>query len=158
MIRTAAATWALAIAMVAQLWFQVAWWHPYCDRLDDGPGQYGYGFPLPYAAPTGATSLTWFVAPWAYAIDILLIAGAIYPLAGLILRRLRRGDLARRRLPWGAGAVLALIVAFLALVGRDAFSPRWSPEIGSDSYLSYRPAAWAERAGHRACDGGSGPP
>jgi hypothetical protein len=44
--------WAVSLSFIF-VEFVLAWWHPYCDRMDDGPGYFGYGLPFPFRAFSG---------------------------------------------------------------------------------------------------------
>jgi hypothetical protein len=64
--------WAAAFAVLSTLLLSTKWWHPYCDAQADGPGFFAWGAPLPYAEPTGASSLEFTYMPHVLALDLAL--------------------------------------------------------------------------------------
>jgi hypothetical protein len=145
--------WAAAAALLASTVLSIRWWHPYCDAQADGPGYYARGFPLPYAAPTGVSSLELTYMPHVLALDLAAVGCAAFALLWLFWRRRPAGTGTLARLGSIAGLVLFLLLA--ALQGmwlRAAGIPQWSSTWSADSYWSYRPAALAVGARHRACD------
>jgi hypothetical protein len=140
--RVAAVTWATTAAIAANQFLELHWWHPYCRDQADGPGYYAIGLPLPYAQPTGASSLEYFVMPHVYAIDLLTLAGVV----SLLILRLP-GPLAgafRGRVGVGlaiVGSVALLLVASLqTLIFTTGWWPVTSIATKPDGYLDYRPA------------------
>lgn len=152
MTRLSTGLWSLAAALAAATLIQVWWWHPSCDRQDDGPGAYAFGFPLPYGEATGAASLSWTVMPHVYALNLVVLAALAWPLFNALLRRLWR----RPRLALVSGiagvACAALPPVAISMAG-DVF-PVWSIADGvyRRSWFDYRPVALALHQGHRACE------
>jgi uncharacterized membrane protein YuzA (DUF378 family) len=130
--------WAATLALLVTTVLSVEWWHPYCDAQADGPGFYAWGFPLPYAAPTGVSSGEFTYMPHVLALDLALVGIVSFALLRWIFAR----GTPRSRALGGIGSIATGFVLFLLLA---AFQ-------GADSYWSYRPSALALRAGHRACD------
>lgn len=134
----------LACALAVMAVFKVNWWHPYCDAQADGPGHYARGFPLPFVAPSGASSLDYVFMPHVLLLNLALLFGPFL----LLARRLARS--ARIVVFVAAGLVAIGLCGPRLLVGE--YRPTLSVGGGYDSYFSYRPARLAERTGHKACD------
>jgi hypothetical protein len=82
----------IAGAITLQSLLPMHWWHPYCDAPDDGPGYEAIGFPLPYAEPSGSSSLEYVVLAPLYLLDLGILAAPIFAILRLIW-----GHIAARR-------------------------------------------------------------
>ena len=145
--------WAATVALLSITVPGIKWWHPYCDAQSDGPGYYAWGMPLPYAAPTGVSSGEFTYMPHVLALDLAIVG----PIAFVLLRSFFRRDTPGPGPRAGIGSTFGLAAfLLLAAVHGMLFSSLGMPErtssLSSDRYWSYRPAALALRAGHKACD------
>jgi hypothetical protein len=69
--------WAVSLGFIVVEFVPFAWWHPYCDRMDDGPGYFAYGLPFPFRAFSGVSSLEYNFLPFVYLLDHRLDDGVI---------------------------------------------------------------------------------
>jgi hypothetical protein len=149
----AAALWAATAAISINLFLNVPWWHPYCRIQADGPGYNGIGLPLPFAEPTGASSMEYFWMPHAYLLDALVLSALIY----LILRRvplptrMASGQTAKAIAVAGLVSLL-LVGGWQALIWTTGWWPRASVTTGSDHYLDFRPAFLVDPHKDGRCD------
>jgi hypothetical protein len=152
--RHAAVFWALTTAMVFVGLWPMKWWHPGCDVMGEGPNYYAFGAPLPFARPTGASSMEFVFMPHMLVLDLLVVAALAWlawrPLLGWIGRRHPRAS----RLLSGVGAAAAVIAAILWLLGLSiGFRPTLlidEPYYGVH-YWDYRPADLMLSAGKPPC-------
>jgi hypothetical protein len=117
-----------------------------------GPSGYAIGFPLPYAQPTGVTSMAYFFMPHIYALDVVLISGAISllvintPILNCIL-----DSQPGRKLAISGTIALALAIISQSFV----FSMDWFPVLSistkHESLLDYRPALMIDHATAHSC-------
>ena len=144
--QSTAIIWAATVALSANLFVKFQWWRPYCKHQTDGPGYYAIGLPLPFAEPTGASSLEFSWMPHVYALDTLILTAFGY----LIARRftLQRNFRNRRTatLITGLGVAALILVGVLqAFVWTTGWWPTKSiPNLGPDSYFDFRPAIFFE--------------
>ena len=146
-------TFAVSAAIAINFYLQLHWWHPYCRLQADGPGYYAIGFPLPFAEPTGVSSMEYFIMPHIYILDELLLATIV----GIFIVRLLpllsvlhvRASVATAI----AGSVVLLLTAGpQALIFTTGWWPRISIAIKPDRYVDYRPAFLTNRARDHGCD------
>lgn len=146
--------WAIVVAIATNLVFEFRWWHPVCSPNAEGAGPYGYaiGLPLPFAQPTGVTSNAYFYMPPVYALDVILIAGAV-----LLLVRFAptlsniAGCPARRLAVVGGVVVLALAIAAQWFVFSMDWTPVSSIATRPESLLDYRPAFMIDHGQVHGC-------
>jgi hypothetical protein len=145
--------WAAALAVLSTVLLSTKWWHPYCDAQADGPGFFAWGAPLPYAEPTGVSSLEFTWMPHVLALDLALMGCAAFVLLRIFFPR--GTPMSRPVSRISSTAALAAFLVLAALHGTwlaTAGIPRWSTRWSSDHYSAYRPNAFAAAAGHRSCD------
>jgi len=133
--------WAVWLSFIFVEFVPLAWWHPYCDRMDDGPGYFGYGLPFPFRAFSGVSSLEYNFLPFVYLLDLVLMMVLFLPKTILMARKVR--EMSRIGAYWLA-TVGALLVVILAWINALAISSNWvipSQTLDSvgDKYFSYRP-------------------
>jgi hypothetical protein len=148
MRKTVPALLALALAMAVVVLADLRWWHPYCDSPDDGPGFWATGFPLPYAEPTGVSSLDFTLLVPILLLDVALGALPFF----FLLRPAWRASSAIVRMLIGA-AILAA-AGFALLVLNLGAVPRFATSFSEayDSLTAYRPAFAVDFTRHRPCD------
>ena len=152
MKRIAVLAWAISAAVAVNLFVPLRWWHPYCHDQADGPGYAAIGLPLPYAEPTGASSMEYFFMPHVYLLDVLLLAGLAHLLTAkrAATLRLSREQVSRMITVGGS-------VTFLVVIGLQAmtFTTDWWPVMSiadkPDRYLDYRPMFLVDPAADHAC-------
>ena len=146
--------WAAAAALSGELVLgsAIKWWHPYCEGQPDGPGSMAFGFPLPYAEPTGVSSMEFFYMPHVWLLNLALLAVVTYPLFAFVLRRIASRSTFLLRAASSAGLVVLLLTGVFHLmmfsdIGHavGSISSRYG-----ESYWSYRLDMLAG-AGHRGC-------
>jgi hypothetical protein len=148
----ASVTWATRAAIAVNLLIRIRWWHPYCRTQADGPGYYAIGIPLPYAEPTGASSMEYFLMPHLYVLDTVVLAGAM---SLLVLKLLPSTDALRSRT--GHAVAIAGSIALLLVGGWQAmiFTTGWWPVTSiatkPDRYFDYRPTFVVDRTRDRQC-------
>jgi hypothetical protein len=145
-----AVLWAGAFALLWTMTPFVRWWHPYCDRQEDGPGYFAWGFPLPWGEPTGVSSLEFTWQPLALALDVLLMGAAFHLVFRWAMPRLYARRPARLRMVALLGGLMLLVMsAWFGLWLSQAGIA--SATLGAEGYRSYRPYRLAAAQGHRAC-------
>src|SRR5688572_28118205 len=77
---------ALVLATWLDLLVTIEWSYPYCMQPADGPAYPAVGFPLPYAAASHVSSLEFLLMPHVFALNLLLIGAALYPLVRFLHR------------------------------------------------------------------------
>ena len=146
--------WAVSLSFILVALVPFAWWHPYCDRMDDGPGYFGYGLPFPFRAFSGVSSLEYNFLPWVYLLDLVLITALFLPKTILVARKVRAMS---RLAAYSLATVGILLVAVLVWINAWAISNQlWIPsqtlDSTGDKYFSYRPWLVMRVSGHHACD------
>src|SRR5215510_9147032 len=81
--------WAVSLSFILVGLVPFAWWHPYCDRMDDGPGYFAYGLPFPFRAFGGVSSLEYDFLPFAYLLDLVLVTALCVPTTIRVARKVR---------------------------------------------------------------------
>jgi len=144
--------WTGAAALICSLFLNITWWHPYCDHQSDGPGSFAFGFPLPYGAPTGVSSMEFFYMPHVLLLNLVFFAAVTYPLSRAYFRRAAAGS-RRLRIASSTGLLLfALVGAFEALFFSDVGQPIGSiSSVYYESYWSYRPYVLMAASVHKEC-------
>jgi hypothetical protein len=133
--------WAATAAILANLFLALPWWRPYCRNQDGGPGYNAIGLPLPFAEPTGVSSMEYFWMPHAYLLDTLLLTALGY----LIIRHM---PLPKPKANGKAVKVIATagFISVFPVGGLQTpiWTIGWRPEASltteSDRYLDFRPA------------------
>jgi hypothetical protein len=101
---------ALAIALWVELFFTIGWTFAACTPVSGtnyGFGESAYGLPFPYFQWSSVSSMEYGWIPWIFALNVVLLTLAAWPLVRWLSRRLRRPQ-------WGWLA-LALLVAIVAI-------------------------------------------
>jgi hypothetical protein len=139
--RLPVAVLSLGVALALVCWVTIEWEYPYCHdpNPEDGPAVGVVGVPLPYAAYSGCCSLTYLFAPHLFAIDVGLVAAAVW--VWLHCLGVRGRSLWSRRLAASIGTVLvtlhaALVTLFLAW---GVYWPRASIANYTFTYAELRP-------------------
>jgi hypothetical protein len=145
----------LSLSFIVVEFVPFAWWHPYCDRMDDGPGYFAYGLPFPFRAFSGVSSLEYNFLPFVYLLDLVLMIALFLPKTLLVARKVR----ALSRIgTYSLATVGMLLVVTLVWINAQALSNHWvipSQTLDStgDKYFSYRPwVAMRVLGRHHACD------
>ncbi|MGZ3277975.1 MAG: hypothetical protein ACXU82_16010 [Caulobacteraceae bacterium] len=146
--------WGTAAAIACNLFLDFRWWHPICMSGAEAAGPYGYaiGFPLPFAQPTGISSLSYLLMPHVYALDTVLLASA----AGLlVLVPVSLIDRVHMRAGQAAG-ILGVVALMLAVVSQSLlFSTGWIPVSSiatrPETLLDYRPDGIVDHARVPSC-------
>jgi hypothetical protein len=147
--------WAVSLSFIFVEFVPLAWWHPYCDKMDDGPGYFAYGLPFPFRAFSGVSSLEYNVLPFVYLLDLVLMTALFLPKIILVARKVRTMS---RIGAYSLATVGTLLVAVLVWINAWAISNHWvvpSQTLDStgDKYFSYRPWIVMRVLGrHHACD------
>ena len=146
--------WAVSLSFILVAFVPFAWWHPYCDRMDDGPGYFGYGLPFPFRAFSGVSSLEYNFLPSVYLLDLVLMMALFLPKTILVARKVRAMS---RFGAYSLATVGTLLVVVLVWINAWAISNHWvipSQALDStgDKYFSYRPWIVMRVSGHHACD------
>jgi hypothetical protein len=142
--------WTIGAVLAVGVFYSVEWSHPYCNHQSDGPGYAAYGFPLPYMAFSGVSSLEYDVMPHILLLDYTLQATLAYPLLRWVVHRL--------------SSVSTWIAAILSVTGMlfllAAASFQWtflsfdwpvSSIAQSGSYWDYRPVGFTNEVGRHQC-------
>ena len=147
-------TWGTTAAIACNLFLNFRWWHPICMAGAEAAGPYGYaiGLPLPFAQPTGVMSVSYFLMPHIYALDVVLLASAA---CLLILAVVSLGGILRGRTGQVAAicgvVVLALAVASQSFVFLTGWIPVSSIATKPETLLDYRPEAVVDHARVPSC-------
>jgi hypothetical protein len=146
--------WAVSLSFIFVEFIPFAWWHPYCDRMDDGPGYFGYGLPFPFRAFSGVSSLEYNFLPFVYLLDLVLITALLLPRTVVVARKV---EAMSRIGAYSLATVGTLLVVVLVWINAWAISDHWvipSQALDStgDKYSSYRPWIVMRGSGHHACD------
>ncbi|MDP1737533.1 MAG: hypothetical protein Q8L23_08835 [Caulobacter sp.] len=153
----AAPAWSVAIALAVTALWTPRWWHPDCALREDGPNAHlaSFPFPFPFAEPSVATSLEWFISPGLLAIDLFLIAVAVLPLALIGLRRLAGWApiVAKVLSAKGIAAAALAIAVWVLFFAIGAFRPTAGigDYTGRTRPWNIMPAVLAEALGKPAC-------
>jgi len=146
--------WAVSLSFIVVEFLPFAWWHPYCDNMDDGPGYFAYGLPFPFRAFSGVSSLEYNFLPLVYLLDLVLMTALFLPTTIRVARKVR----AMSRIgAYSLATVGTLLVAVLVWINAWAISDHWvipSQTLDStgDKYFSYGPWVVKRASGHHACD------
>jgi hypothetical protein len=146
--------WAVSLSFILVAFVRFAWWHPYCDKMDDGPGYFGYGLPFPFRAFSGVSSLEYNFLPSVYLLDLVLMTALFLRATIPVARKVR----ALSRIgAYSLATVGTLLVVVLVWINAWAISNHWvipSQTLDSvgDKYFSYRPWVYMRILGHHACD------
>ena len=139
----------MAAALIIETFFAWAWWHPYCNKQDDGPGAEAFGIPLPYGEPSLISSLEVQFLPHVYVLNIALLGLLVSPLFWLAFRQWQS------KIVTVIGTViLGLLMIANAYWALQVYRPTtelmasWEVE---GSYWDYRPTFLME-VGDNRCD------
>ena len=132
--RTGTVVATLTLAACLSLLATVEWSYPYCMQPADGPAYPAVGFPLPYAVASHVSSLEFLFMPHVLALNLLLAAGALFPVV-MVLKRLAVAKPALRRV--GLGVLAALGLGALVIGGLSLSFGVPVMSIG-DGYVVYR--------------------
>jgi hypothetical protein len=146
--------WAVSLSFILVAFVPFAWWHPYCDRMDDGPGYFGYGLPFPFRAFSGVSSLEYNFLPFVYLLDLVLMTALFLPRTIFVARKV---EAMSRIGAYSLATVGTLLVVILVWINALAISSHWvipSQTLDSvgDKYFSYRPWIVMRALGRHACD------
>lgn len=111
----------------------------------NGPSPPQYGWPLPWTAWNGVSSLYWIVSPLPLVIDLLVYAVPLAPLAGLAewLVKRRPGTAAKVfRGALGVGAVAMLVLGLSAVL---PFFAGWNSFDALESFREPAARVWFGR-------------
>lgn len=131
---------ALILAAWLDLLATIEWSYPYCLQPSDGPAYPAAGFPFPYAVASHASSLEFLFMPHVFALNLLLISAAAYPLVRFLNRIIVAGPTLRRL--WLV-ALVFLGLSIFVIRGLSLTLGHPVLSIGDGSYLAYgnlRPA------------------
>jgi hypothetical protein len=143
------APWGIALAIGLNLPSVVRWWHPLCAMPGEGPGYFAWGFPFPWAEPTGVSSLEFGFMPIALALNLMVTAALAAWIFARILRPVAGWRPGARRVVVVAGLCVGL--AALGMLGATlGFSGIPSGGL-SDDLRVYRPWVLAKWDGRRGC-------
>jgi hypothetical protein len=147
--------WAVSLSFIFVEFVPFAWWHPYCDRMDDGPGYFAYGLPFPFRAFSGVSSLEYNFLPFVYVLDLVLMTALFLRAAIPVARKVRAMS---RFAAYSLATVGTLLFVVLVWINAQAISNHWvipSQTLDStgDKYFSYRPWIVMRVLGrHHTCD------
>ena len=146
--------WAVSLSFIFVGFVPFAWWHPYCDRMDDGPGYFAYGLPFPFRAFSGVSSLEYNFLPFAYLLNLVLMTALFLPTTILVARKVRAVS---RIGAYSLATVGTLLVVVFVWANAWAISihllvPSQTLNSSDDEYFSYRPWVVMRALGHHACD------
>ena len=146
--------WAVSFSFIFVEFLPFGWWHPYCDRMDDGPGYFAYGLPLPFRAFSGVSSLEYNFLPFAYLLNLVLMTALFLPTTILVARKVRAVS---RIGAYSLATVGTLLVVVFVWANAWAISihlliPPQSLDSIGDRHFSYRPWIVMRVLGHHACD------
>jgi len=146
--------WAVSLSFIFVELVPFTWWHPYCDRMDDGPGYFAYGLPFPFRAFSGVSSLEYNFLPFVYLLDLVLMMALLLPRTIFVARKVRAIS---RVGGYSLATVGTLLVVVLVWINALAISSNWvipSQTLDSvgDKYFSYRPWVVMRVLGHHPCD------
>ncbi len=145
--------WLISLTIIIELTCAIPWWHPYCNHQADGTGFASIGIPLPYAQPTGISSLQDSYLPHVLLLNLFLIGFVLYPLLSALVRRIADWSDFASKLMACLGAVFFLVIICpVVVITLIEDYPTTSLDL-SDSYMSHRPMFLALKMGNKACDG-----
>jgi hypothetical protein len=125
---------ALVLAAWLDFLITIEWSYPYCAHQTDGPAYPAVGFPFPYATASPVSSMEVFLMPQVLALDLLLVAAALYPL----MRALHRALINGRVLSRTALAILVVLgIGIVALRGVSLSLSYSVASIGDPNYMPY---------------------
>lgn len=147
------AFWLVTATLIIEGTCSLSWWHPYCNTQSDGASYFGVGFPLPYAQPTGVSSLEHFVMPHIFLLNLFFVGALLYPVLRFVLGRIAATSSTAASIAAFTG--LALLLTAIALTAKFAISGWYIPVMSiasqPDSYWSYMPAFIALQLSNQAC-------
>ena len=146
--------WAMSLSFIFVEFVPFAWWHPYCDRMDDGPGYFGYGLPFPFRAFSGVSSLEHNFLPFVYLLDLVVMMALLLPKTVLVARKTRAMSRIGAYSLAMVGALLVVVLVWInawAILSNGVI-PSQTLDSTGDKYFSYRPWVLMRVLGHHACD------
>ena len=146
--------WAVSLSFIFVGFVPFAWWHPYCDRVDDGPGYFAYGLPFPFRAFGGVSSLEYNFLPFAYLLDLVLMTALFLPIILVVARKVRAMSRIGAYALATVGTLLVVVVVWINAwaISIHLLIPSQTLDSIGDRYFSYRPWIVMRVSGHHACD------
>jgi hypothetical protein len=145
----------LGLVPILEQFVTIEWSRPYCMNRTEGPLYATTGLPLPYAMPTGASSMQFDVMPQVYVLNMVILCLLAYPLHRVFVNRVGASTESVLRL-WVGGVGLTLCVVIVAVVifllgTKQVFPVLTFGDSPYSRYIEFRPVAIRIGAGNDEC-------